>query len=81
MTHRQAHLARAPAVAAQSSLMFEPCPCTDRACREVCFQNATSGGPVAVIHQRTHLTAVHTRLMFDPCPCDNPVCRPLCHQN
>ena len=78
--HRHAHLAGAPVAAAHNRPMFEPCPCTDRLCREVCFQNATSGSPASMIHQRTHLTAAHTRLVFDPCPCDNPICRPACFQ-
>jgi hypothetical protein len=79
--HAAASVSAEATPAAHSRPMFEPCPCTDRLCREVCFQNATSDSPASMIHQRTHLTAARSRPMFDPCLCDNPVCRPLCHQN
>ena len=56
-----AHAATAVPVRAAATVhaypMFEPCPCTDRACREVCFQGAVSAAPAAMIHRQTHLAA------------------------
>jgi len=36
------------AVAAHAYAMFEPCPCDNRICREVCFQSMASGAPAAM---------------------------------
>jgi hypothetical protein len=35
-------------VAAHAYTMFEPCPCADPLCREMCFQSMASGAPAAM---------------------------------
>jgi len=40
-----AAVAARTAVAVHAYTMFEPCPCDNPICREVCFQSMTSGGP------------------------------------
>jgi hypothetical protein len=57
-TPAAAHAATAVSARAAATVhaypVFEPCPCTDRLCREVCFQGVASGGPAAMIHRQTH---------------------------
>jgi hypothetical protein len=55
--HAAATAAARPAAAAHARPEFEPCPCTDLRCREVCSQSMASGGPAFMIHQQTHLAA------------------------